>query len=97
MSAGKATFDVPCTIDIENTLDSFHAYVELDGDIEINPGDEVTIHDAPTSVPFGEHIVVRRNATVVRAGTLERMWTRIAGHFEITELYEVGFSEGRTS
>jgi hypothetical protein len=94
---GPKTFDVPCTIDNENTLDSFHAYVELDGDIEIRPGDEVTVHGAPTSVPFGERLVVRRHATVVRAGTFERLWTRIAGNFEITELYEVGFSEGRTS
>lgn len=97
MSSGKATFDVPCTIDIENTVESLHAYVELDGDIEFNPGDEVTIHDAPTMVAFGEHIVVRRRATVVRAGAIERMWTRFAGYFELTELYEVGFSEGRTS
>jgi len=93
----RRTFDVPCTIDIENTTESFHAYVELDGDIEIQPGDEVTIHDAPTMVGFGEHIVVRRHATVVRAGAIERMWTRIAGYFEITELYEVGFSEARSS
>lgn len=96
MSRGK-TFDVPCTIDIENTVESLHAYVELEGDIEIGPGDEVTIHDAPKMVPFGERMVVRSRATVVRAGTLERMWTKIAGHFELTELYEVGFSEGRTS
>ena len=25
------TFEVPCTVDIENTLDSLHAYVELEG------------------------------------------------------------------
>ena len=56
-------------------------------------GDEVTVHDAPTSVPYGDRIVVRRTATVVRAGAMERLWTRIAGHFELTELYEVSFSE----
>jgi hypothetical protein len=95
MSAGKTRFDVPCTIDIENTVESLHAYVELDGDIAIGPGDEVTIHDAPTIVPFGTHVVVRRRATVVRAGPLERMWTRLAGYLELTELYEVGFSDGR--
>jgi hypothetical protein len=97
MNGKKVAFDVPCTIDIENTVESFHAYVELDGDIEIGPGDAVTVHDAPTVVAFGEHIIVRRRATVVRAGTLERMWTRVAGYLELTELYEVGFSEGRTS
>jgi len=94
---GKATFDVPCTIDIENTVESLHAYVELEGDVQIGPGDEVMVHDAPTMVPFGERIVVRRQATVVRAGTLERAWTRLAGYLELTELYEVGFSDGRAS
>ena len=93
----RTTFDVPCTIDIENTVESLHAYVELEGDVEIGPGDEVTIHDAPTKVAFGEHVIVRRHATVVRAGVLERVRTRIAGYLELTELYEVGFSDGRSS
>ena len=93
----KATFDVPCTIDIENTVESLHAYVELDGDVAIGPGDEVTVHDAPTMVPFGAHVIVRRRATVVRAGALERMRTKLSGYLELTELYEVGFSDGRSS
>ena len=41
--------------------------------IEIEPGDEVMVHGAPTAVPFGERLVVRRSATVVRAGPLERL------------------------
>ena len=51
------------------------------------------MHDAPTEVAFGERLVVRRTATVVRAGALERLWTKFAGNFELTELYEVSFSE----
>jgi hypothetical protein len=87
--------EVPCTVDIEHSFDSLHAYVELEG-IEVGPGDEVLVHDAPTRVDFGERVVVQRRATVVRAGWLERAWTRLTARLELTELYEVGFSSWRT-
>ena len=35
------SFDVPCRIEIENTFESLHAHVELDGNPPINPGDKV--------------------------------------------------------
>jgi hypothetical protein len=95
---GKRTsFDVPCTVEIEQSSDTFHAHVILDGDIEIGPGDEVTVHDAPTSIKFGERLVVRRTATVVRAGLLQQLRARLEGYLELTELYEVSFSNGRAS
>ena len=90
---GKRRIEVPCTVEIEQTAESLHAHVTLDSGLLIAPGDEVTVHDAPTFVPYGDRIVVRRTATVLRAGAIERLWTRIAGHFELTELYEVSFSE----
>jgi hypothetical protein len=92
---GRETIEVPCTVEIEQTPESLHAHVTLDATFEIEPGDEVQVHDAPTSVPYGERIVVRRTATITRAGKLERLWTKLAGHFELTELYEVSFSERR--
>ena len=92
---GRRTIDVPCTVEIEQTPESLHAHVTLDAGFEIEPGDEVQVHDSPTSVPYGERIVVQRTATVTRAGAVERLWTRIAGNFELTELYEVSFSERR--
>jgi hypothetical protein len=86
---------VPCTIDIENTLDSLHAYVELQG-VEVGPGDAVQVLDAPTQMPpYGERLVCERRATVVRAGPLQRFWTYLTSRFELTELYEVGFSSWR--
>jgi hypothetical protein len=86
---------VPCTIDIENTLDSLHAYVELQG-IEVGPGDVVRVLDAPTEIPpYGERYVCERRAEVVKAGWLDRMWTHATSRFELTELYEVGFSSWR--
>ena len=53
------------------------------------------MHDAPTDIAFGETLVVTRMATIIRASLIERLWTRFAGHFEMTELYEVSFTERR--
>ncbi len=89
-------FDVGCTIEVEQTGESLHAHVSLDNDVEIRPGDEVTIHGAPIRVAFGDSVNLRRTATVVRAGAFKRMLTYFAGYFELTELYEVSFSDGRT-
>ena len=94
-SLRSQTFSIPCTVEIEHTADSLHAHVELQGDFDIRPGDEVLVHDAPTNVAFGDKLLVQRNATIVRAGLLERIWTKFAGHFELNELYEVSFSERR--
>jgi predicted RNA-binding protein len=95
MLGKRTSFDVPCTVEIEQTSETFHAHVILDGDIEIRPGDEVLVHDAPTDIKFGERIVVRRTATVVRAGLFERLRAHLEGYLELTELYEVSFSGRR--
>ncbi len=94
---GRKRFDVPCTVEIEQTSETLHAHVVLDSPIEIRPGDEVTVHDAPTHVNFGEKIVVQRTATVVRGNPLDRLRARMEGYLELTELYEVSFSDGRAS
>ena len=93
--AGRS-FEVPCTIEIENTSESLHAHVELDG-VDTEPGDVVRVHHAPAAVPFGERLVHRSRATVTRASLLARLVAYIDGYRELTELYEVGFSDGRTS
>lgn len=92
----RKTFDVPCTIEIEKTPRSLHAHVVLDGDVIIHPGDRVQVHDAPTDIPFGDIVTVRRMATVTRAHAVERFWTRLKAPLEITELYDVSFSDRRT-
>ena len=91
----KRSFDVPCTIEIENTFDSLHAHVELDGDIAIEAGDEVLVHGSAIRVPYGEKLTLRRNATVTRASGIDRLLTKVASRFELTELYEVSFSSGK--
>jgi hypothetical protein len=93
----RRTFDVPCTVEIEQTSETLHAHVVLDGDIQIEPGDEVMVHNAPTHVQFGERLVLRRIATVKRGTALDRLRARIEGYLELTELYEVSFSDGRAS
>jgi hypothetical protein len=85
------TLEVGCTVDIAQTSDTLHAHVTLDG-CEPGPGDTVQVHDAPTVVAFGEHLVCEREATVRRAGWIARGWTRLASWLELAELYEVGFS-----
>ncbi len=85
----------PCTIEIEHSETSLHAHVELDDDIALRPGDRVRVHGAPIRVVFGERLVLRRDATVERAGWLERQWTRLAARFALAELYEVSFTSGR--
>ena len=88
------TIVAPCRVDIEQTNDSLHAHVEIEG-VDIGPGDRVTVIDAPGLVEFGEQRDFVRMAQVTRATWLERMMAHIEGYLELTELYEVGFSEGR--
>jgi uncharacterized Zn finger protein len=91
---GRRSFDVPCTIKVSNTFDSLHAHVELDGEIAIEPGDEVLVHGDPVVVPYGQVVELRRNATVTRASGIERLWTRMTGDLEFMELCEFSFSSG---
>lgn len=90
----RQRLNVPCTIEIENTFESLHAHVELDGGLQINPGDEVTVHGEPVRVPYGHKVTLRRDATVTRASFIDRAVTRALARLEFTELYEVSFSSG---
>lgn len=95
IGSSERMVQVPCTVEIEHTPESLHAHVDLKG-IDIGPGDRVTVHGAPSHIPFGESRTFHCYATVIRAGSLGRLKARIEGYLELTELYEVGFSEGRT-
>ncbi len=92
---GRRIQRTPCTIEIEHTERSLHAHVELDGGMALQPGDRVRVHGEPIRVVFGDKLVLRRDATVERAGWLERQWTRVAARFELSELYDVSFTPGR--
>lgn len=43
--------------------------------------------------PFGEVVSEDRNAIIVRASGLERLWTRATGDLEVMELCEFSFSD----
>lgn len=91
----RRRYEFPCTIEIENTPELLHAHVELDSAFVVEPGDEVQVIDAPDRPAYGDKILVRRRAVVTRAGVLERIWTRLASNLELTELYDVSFTERR--
>jgi hypothetical protein len=91
---GREKIDVPCTIEIENTFESLHAHVDLEGDLAMNAGDQVLVHGDAVRVPYGQKVTLQRLATVTRANRLDRAWTRLLARLELTELYEVSFSSG---
>jgi hypothetical protein len=94
-SMRRHSFEAPCTVEIERSAESLHAHVVIDDDCVIREGDEVLVRDPPTEAPFGQCIVVRRMATITRAGLPERLWMRLAGNFELNELDDVSFTERR--
>jgi len=81
---------VPCTLDLEATHDQFHAHADL-GSVEVNEGDAVLVHGAPSRVAFGEKRTVSTTATVSRASWPRRLLVRVLGTSHVTDLYEVGF------
>ena len=83
-------FDVPCTVEIERSFDSFHAYA-VPEDVVLRPGDQVIVHGAPSQVAFGEKYSFETSATIIRAGFFLRHWMQLRSILELTELYHVGF------
>jgi hypothetical protein len=88
-------FQVSCTIDIEQTPESLHAHVVPEG-VDIQPGDKVLVHGAPSRIGYGERVKLRSTATVIKATAFGRLWTQVTGLLEFTALYEVGFERKET-
>lgn len=93
ISLRRTSFDTECRVEVEHSDEYLCAHVELAGDVEVGPGDRVLVHGAPIVVGFGERRVEQRIATVERASSFERLWTKFSGHFEMAELYEVSFTD----
>jgi uncharacterized Zn finger protein len=91
--ATKVSEHVMCTVNVVNTFEQLSAHVVLDGDVKIQPGDEVLVQGQEIRVPYGETHSERRAATIKRAGWLERKWTELTGNLEYMELLEFSFSE----
>ena len=88
----RETWETGCTIAVEHTADALHAHVELDGNAQLGPGDQVRVHGAAVRLPYGESITLRRRATVSRAGLVAQWWTKLRSHLDLTELYEITFT-----
>jgi hypothetical protein len=95
--ATKVSEHVMCTVNVVNTFESLAAHVVLDGDVKIQPGDEVLVHGSEIRVPYGATHSERREATIKRASWLERKWTELTGDMDYMELLEFSFTEERLS
>jgi hypothetical protein len=91
MSAKYREIELLCSIDIEQTQESFHAHA-IPEDVEINPGDSILVHDAPATIGFGEIFTGTSRATLTRATLADRLWTKFRSYLDLTELFEVGFN-----
>ncbi|WOI56169.1 hypothetical protein [Palleronia sp. LCG004] len=91
----RHTETAPCTVEIVHRFEELSAHVRLDNGAVIGPGDTVLVHGAPVMAPFGEEVREARMATITRASTLERLWTKLTGDLEFMELCEFSFSEER--
>jgi hypothetical protein len=70
----------PCTVEISHKFESLH-------------GDEVQVQGPEIMAPFGEIVREDREAIILRASAVERLWTRLFGDLEVMELCEFSFSE----
>jgi hypothetical protein len=59
----------------------------------VEPGDEVQVQGPEIMAPFGEIVREDREAIILRASAVERLWTRLFGDLEVMELCEFSFSE----
>ena len=83
----------PCTVEISHCFESLHAHVRFNNGAIVYPGDEVEVQGPEIMAPFGEIVREDREAIIIRASKLERLWTRLTGDFEVMELCEFSFSE----
>lgn len=89
----RETEHAPCTVEVSHKFESLHAHVRFNNGAVIYPGDEVQVHGPEIMAPYGEVVRENRDATILRASGLERLWTRLTGDFEVMELCEFSFSE----
>ena len=92
----KTKEHAPCTVEVSHKFESLHAHVRFNNGAIIYPGDEVQVQGPEIMAPFGEIVRENRDAIILRARFLERLWTKAFGDFEVMELCEFSFSEEAT-
>ena len=91
---GGERISVKCRVEIVNRWDELFTEVDLPPGVIIRPGDEVEVHGEPVEVRYGDQTMIERQATIKRAGAIERTWTKLTGDLEFMELLEFSFSSG---
>ena len=89
----RKTEKAPCTVEISHKFESLHAHVRFNNGAVVEPGDEVQVQGPEIMAPFGEIVREDREAIILRASAVERLWTRLFGDLEVMELCEFSFSE----
>jgi hypothetical protein len=89
----KTRETAPCTVSISHRFEELSAHVKFNNGAVVYPGDEVEVKGPEIMAPFGEIVSEDREAVIWRASTVERLWTRLTGDFEIMELCEFSFSD----
>lgn len=82
----------PCTVTVSHRFEELSAHVRFDNGAVVNPGDTVLVQGPDIMAPYGEVVEEKRIAVITRASTVERLWTRATGDFEVMELCEFSFS-----
>jgi len=83
----------PCEVTISHRFEELSAHVKFLNGAVVGPGDSVLVHGPEIMAAYGELVQEERIATITRASTIERIWTRATGDFEFMELCEFSFSD----
>lgn len=83
----------PCVVTVSHRFEELSAHVKFTNGAVIGPGDSVHVQGKEIMAPYGEVVEEERLATITRASTVERLWTRATGDFEFMELCEFSFSD----
>ena len=84
-----------CTVTVKHTEETLEAHVVLDDGLLPDAGDRITVFGEPVRIDYGSTATFKRPARLDRGSELDKLRVRILSMFQLTELYEVSFSDGR--
>ncbi|MBI1391960.1 MAG: hypothetical protein GC152_04385 [Alphaproteobacteria bacterium] len=91
----RRRIDTECTVTVRHTEETLEAHVVLDDGLLPAAGDRITVFGDPIRIDYGHTATFKRRARLERGGVLAKLRVRLASFFQLTELYEVSFSDGR--
>lgn len=87
--------EMAAAVVVARTNEHFFAHTVYSDPKGFEPGDCVRVMGPEIQADHGDEFIVRRRATVKRAGPIRRFWVKLIAVLEITGLYEVSFSGRR--